>query len=74
MEIYAPIKAQITDPMTGKTATVMLGSSKVATIEESNIIGIVKLTAGIVDGFAKGYHVDAVTLENDKLTITAKKE
>ena len=74
MELYAPIKAQIQEPVSKKTMTVMLGASKVADIDGDNLLQVVKLTAGIVDGFAKGWHPDTITQVGDRITITAKKD
>lgn len=64
--IYAPVKATIGMPANnGKTATktVMLADGFKA--DADTIADAVKITASIVDGFAKGFHVGNVTEDID---------
>lgn len=73
--IYAPVKATIGMPTNnGKTATktVMLADGFKADAE--TIAEAVKITAGIVGTFAKGYHPSDVTEDADgNLHINAVK-
>lgn len=64
--IYAPVKATIGMPTNnGKTATktVMLADGFKADAE--TIADAVKITAGVVDTFAKGYHIGNITEDAD---------
>lgn len=64
--IYAPVKATIGMPgNNGKTAskTVMLSDGFKANAE--TIADAVKITASIVDTFAKGYHIGTITEDTD---------
>lgn len=73
--IYAPVKATIGMPTNnGKNATktVMLADGFKADAE--TIADAVKITASIVDTFAKGYHIGSVTEdENGNIHINAIK-
>lgn len=75
--IIAPMKATVS--MVGKdgktkSKTLMIeGKTPVATVD--SILDAVKVTAGIVDSFAKGWHPKDVT-ENDSgdIVISAEKD
>ena len=75
--IIAPMKATVSvidNNGKSKSRTMMLdGNAPVA--HADTILDAVKMTAGIVDAFAKGWHVDTITeLENGDIKITACKD
>lgn len=73
--IYAPIKATVAVPTeNGKTATKTIMLPDGYKIDVENIIDAVKATAGIVDSFAKGYHFNGMSEdENGNIHISVVK-
>lgn len=74
MDIIMPIKAQVIDPMSGKTITTMLSPAKIAECDATDIKTIVSIVARTVGNFAKGWHPNTVDVTDESIVITAKKE